>query len=469
MDHEKSIDELLKEVESIKSLLSTKQQELNNRIVLENNNKKLKLKENRKAKIDAKINRLFALPKDIVSKIGAGFSRANQKMEQIIQSVYSNKAANNIRSSAVISCYDPEVENLLSAFAENLKRQQEMARREELRLKKEKKHEITRESARVTLSPKLLMNKMKKNFNKAKIAVMTKATDLSYKYGERQEIKRYERDQELAEDLQSEVEEERAKQRKADFKAALKDQRREEKLHLKEERKIKVEHAKAMVIAVPFVLTSGIKRNFNKAKIALMVKANELSSKYAERKEIKNYERDQKLAEDLQREEQKEITKQRKADFKAALREENKEKREMRKQNIVSSLAHVATLPKSAMDRVRAGFSRVSSSVQSKYGELYAELMDKKEARRQIKDQELAEDLQMEVEEERVKQRKADFKAAIKEEKREQREKRHKAILDMIKALDEEQQQELAAQQAEISSLRSEIMYNINESGGRRR
>lgn len=468
MDHVQSIEELMQEIDRLKALLQTKENELDTRIANRDRIIKFKFPPNKKVKTNSQIGRLFGVSKDMINTIQSNFSKVAKKFKKAFNDYQANKEGANFQAhSEAINQnynYDASIDEIIENFSKSLKEQQE-----KLNLKREKKQKASRVSARVTLSPKLLMNKVKKNFNKAKIVIMHQASSLSYTYGEYKERKAYERNQELADDLQYEVEKERVKQRKFDFKAAIKAEKKEEKLRLKEEQKIKIDHAKASIITMPFVLINSVKKNFNKAKIALMVKANNLSVEYNEYRERKAYERDQDLADDLQYEVEKERIKQRKSDFKAAIKEHNKEvkkeKREVQKQRISSALCYVCSLPKSQLNKVRTYLG----AIQSKYGELYQELADHKEEKAQIKNQKLADKLQAKVEKTEHKQHKSDFKAAIKAEKQEEKERRHQAILDMIKALDQEQQQELESQRAEISNLQSEIMYNMREGGGRRR
>lgn len=358
-----------------------------------------------------------------------------------------------------------EIDALVQSFSKSLQEHQERIAAE-LILNEKKKQKITKEKARVAVSPQLLVNKIKKNFNKAKIAVMKQANNLSFKYGEYQEAKSYSREQKMADRLQAQVEKERIKERKADFKAAL-------KLHLKEERKIKINQAKDRVIVMPFVLMNSLKKNFNKTKIAIMRKANDLSYQYSEYRDNKSYLRDQKMADRLQEEVEEERLKERKADFKAAIKEHSRiarqERKIIRKQKISASLSYLTTLPQVELNKVKSGLSRMGNGILNKYGELYAELEDRKEERMHIKNLKNADQIQEEYEKERLKDRKSEFKAAIKNEKMEERKRRHQAILDMIKTLDEEQKQELQAQKEEIFNLQSKIMYNLSETGGRKR
>lgn len=482
MDHGQSIEELTQEIDRLKALLQTKENELstriaNNRRELSANKKnaRLHMRSNYKAKISSQVGRLFSAPQGLLGTIKSNFSTTYKKVEEAFRNYAAIKEGANFQMSAQAIyqnySYDASIDEIIKNFSDALKVQQE--RLEELALKNSKKQKISKVNARVTLSPKLLMNKIEKNFNKAKIAVMHRVSDVSYKYGEYKETKAYERDQKLSEELQAIEEKERMRMRKADFKAAIKEQKREDKLQFKENFKAKVNHAKSSVVTMPFVLMNSIKKNFNKAKISALSKVNSLSAKYSEYKETKASVRDQKLADELQAIEEKERTKMRKADFKAALKEqtkiERKERNEVRKHKVSSAFSYVITIPKNQIAKVKAGISHISGSIQSKYGELYQEVMDSKEERQHIKNQKIAEELQAQQEKEQAKPRKADFKAAIKSEKREDRERRHQAILDMIKALDQEQQEVIQAQKEEISSLHSQIMYNMGETGGRRR
>lgn len=455
MDYTLSTEELSQEIDRLKSLLQTNEIELNTR---DSKKERVKVHPNRKSKVTSNKARLFGIPKDMMGNIISNFSKTT-KIFEIIMHKHQTKVSNQAISQN--SGYDASIDEIIENFSRSLKEQEEI-----LNLNKEKKPKASRVSARVTLSPKLLMNKVKKNFNKAKIVVMQQASILSVKYGDHKVNKAFEHDQKIADKLQNRVEKEERKQHKADFKAALKDEK-------KEKRKFKISRAKARVITMPFVLMNSVKKNFNKAKISVMNKVNNLSIMYNEYKENKAYERDQDLADDLQYEVEKARRKQRKADFKAALKEqskiERKEKKAIRKQKVSSALSFVRSLPKNQLEKVKSGISRVSSAIPAKYGELYQELMDSKEEKQHIKNQKIADKLQNRVEKEEHKQHKADFKAAIKSEKKEERERRHQAILDMIKALDQEQQEELKAQQEKISSLQTEISYNMREGGGRRR
>lgn len=96
------------------------------------------------------------------------------------------------------------------------------------------------------------------------------------------------------------------------------------------------------------------------------------------------------------------------------------------------------------MSKISKGITSAGLGTKNKYGKLYSELMNQKEERQAIK---------------------AEKKAA----KKDDRKARHDRIMEMIKTLDDEQQKELAEQQAQISSLQSEIMYNISEAGERKR
>lgn len=247
----------------------------------------------------------------------------------------------------------------------------------------------------------------------------------------------------------------------------------EKKLHLKEARKEKVDVAKAHLIAVPIILMSSIKKNFNRARIAIMNKEVDLSYKYSEYRENKAYEHNQKIADRLNNKETKKRVAQKKADFKAALKEQNNleraEKRNNRKQRVSYNLAYLRSVPANQIANIRECLKHLGSKIQSKYGELYVELEDRKEEKDRIRNIDMAESLQAKEEAKRAKERKSDFKAAIKTEKKEERERRHKAILEMIKALNEDQINELNSQQEEISNLQSQIIYNMSEASGRKR
>lgn len=362
MDHEQSIEELKQEIDRLKELLRVKENELNSLIAnsknqtTKNKGKEiLKIRTKRKARVSSQKGRLFGLPKNTLETIKSKFSTTARKLEKTDFRIDDSATHQNYN-------YDASIDEVIENFSNGLKIQQE--RLAELNLKPNKKQKASRVSARVTFSPKLLMNKVKKNFNAAKIVVMRRVSSASYLYNEYMENKTYKRDQELAEDLQAEEDYERIKERKADFKAALKDAKHGKKLNLKEGSKVVISRTTSMVIAVPSVLLNSIKKNFNK------------------------------IIESIKNKENKPLT------------EDN-------------------------------------DNLENKSSKNNQETSKKTPAKEK--------------------------KVTIKSEKKEERERRHQAILDMIKALDQEQQQVLKAQKEELSSLQSEIMYNIRETSGRRR
>lgn len=362
MDHEQSIEELKQEIDRLKALLQVKEKELNSLMARSKNqttkNKgkvTLKIRTKRKAKVSSQKGHLFRVPKDILAAIKPKFSTSARKLKQ------PNFKVNDSATHQDYN-YDASIDEIIENFSNSLKIQQE--RLAELNLKPNKKQKASMASARVTFSPKLLMNKVKKNFNAAKIVVMRRVSSASYVYSGYMEAKNYKRDQELAEDLQAEEDNERIKERKADFKAAIKDAKHGKKLNLKEGSKVIISRATSMVISMPSVLLNSIKKNFNK------------------------------IIESIKNKENKHLT-----DDNENLKNESSKKNQ--------------------------------------------ETAKKSQAKEK--------------------------KVTIKSEKREERERRHQAILDMIKALDQEQQQVLQAQKEELSNLQSEIMYNIRETSGRRR
>ena len=228
MDHVQSIEELMQEIDRLKALLQTKENKLDTRIANRDRIIKFKFPPNKKVKTNSQIGRLFGVSKDMINTIQSNFSKVAKKFKKAFNDYQANKEGANFQAhSEAINQnynYDASIDEIIENFSKSLKEQQE-----KLNLKREKKQKASRVSARVTLSPKLLMNKVKKNFNKAKIVIMHQASSLSYTYGEYKERKAYERNQELADDLQYEVEKERIKQRKSDFKAAIKAEKQEEK------------------------------------------------------------------------------------------------------------------------------------------------------------------------------------------------------------------------------------------------